>query len=100
MVAGGPPAQAADDESDATTAMLAFAVTLLVAVLLSGLAHRSVLSIAVLFLVAGFLLGEGVLGLMALDPESPVIATLAAFALFSVLFTDGMRVGMRDLTSA
>jgi NhaP-type Na+/H+ or K+/H+ antiporter len=82
------------------TAILAFAVTLLMAVLLSGLAHRSLLSIAVLFLVAGFLLGEGVLGVMALDPEAPVIATLAELALFSVLFTDGMRVGVRDLVSA
>jgi NhaP-type Na+/H+ or K+/H+ antiporter len=82
------------------TAILAFAITLLVAVLLSGLAHRSILSISVLFLVSGFLLGEGVLGVMALDPDAPVIATLAELALFSVLFTDGMRVGVRDLTSA
>ena len=35
-------------------ALLAFALTLLVAVLVSALAHRSVLSISVLFLVSGF----------------------------------------------
>ncbi|MGI9121158.1 MAG: hypothetical protein ACR2G7_13740 [Acidimicrobiales bacterium] len=39
--------------------LLAFAVTLLVAVLISERAERSVLSTAVLFLVAGIVLGPG-----------------------------------------
>ena len=37
--------------------VLVFAVTLVVAVLISGLAARSVLSTAVLFLVVGFAVG-------------------------------------------
>ena len=82
------------------TALFVFAITLLVAVLVSELADRSVLSTAVLFLVAGFLAGEGVLGVVSLRPDNPVVATFAELALFSILFTDGMRVGLRDLASA
>ncbi len=72
--------------------LLSFAVTLFIAVLVSGLAQRSVLSVAVIFLGAGLLLGSGVFG----PPPSSNQHTLeivAEFALFSVLFTDGMRTG-------
>jgi len=80
--------------------VLAFAVTLLLAVLVSGLAHRSVLSTAVLFLGTGFLIGDGALGLVSVLPGDPLVRGLAELALFSVLFTDGMRVGIRDLRAA
>jgi NhaP-type Na+/H+ or K+/H+ antiporter len=80
--------------------LLAFSLVLLLSVLLSALAHRTVLSTAVLFLVAGFVVGDGVLGLVSVDAQSPVVATLAELALFAVLFTDGMRVGWGDLRSA
>lgn len=82
------------------TLLLAFAVVLLAGVLISGLAHRSVLSTAVLFLVAGFLLGDGMLGVVHLRPRDQLVTTLAELALFSVLFTDGQRVGLNDLRSA
>ncbi len=82
------------------TTVLVFALTLLLAVLVSGLAHRSVLSTAVLFLAAGFAVGQGALSLVSLRPHDPLVGLLAELALFSVLFTDGMRVGIRDLTSA
>ncbi len=82
------------------TALLVFSITLLAAVLVSELADRSVLSTAVLFLVAGFLAGEGVLGVLQLRPDNPVVARFAELALFSVLFSDGMKVGLRDLASA
>jgi NhaP-type Na+/H+ or K+/H+ antiporter len=81
-------------------AVLAFAVVLLLAVLVSELAHRSILSTAVLFLVAGFALGEGVLDVLLIRPDHPVVARFADLALFSVLFTDGMRVSVRELTTA
>ncbi|HEX2280153.1 MAG TPA: cation:proton antiporter [Thermomicrobiales bacterium] len=80
--------------------MLAFAVCLLLAVLVSGLAHRTMLSTAVLFLFAGFIVGDTLLGFVSLFPDDPVVTTFAELALFSVLFTDGMRVGFRDLVSA
>jgi sodium/hydrogen antiporter len=80
--------------------LLAFALVLLVAVLLSSLAHRTILSTAVLFLTAGFVLGQETTGVLDVAPESPIVATLAELALFAVLFTDGMRVGWADLRRA
>ncbi|MFI7416297.1 cation:proton antiporter [Nonomuraea sp. NPDC049684] len=80
--------------------LTAFAGLLLLAVLLSSLAHRTVLSTAALFLVAGFVLGDGVLGVVSLRPGDDLVATLAELALFAVLFTDGMRVGWTELRSA
>jgi sodium/hydrogen antiporter len=80
--------------------ILAFSITLLFAVLLSGLAQRSVLSTAVLFLIAGFILGNGVLALVPLQPHDPVVARFTELALFSVLLTEGMRIPLSDLRSA
>ncbi|MGI8774479.1 MAG: cation:proton antiporter [Actinomycetota bacterium] len=80
--------------------LLVFALVLLLAVLVSELAHRSVLSTAVLFLFAGFLAGAGVTDLIEVTPDEPPVRQLAEVALFAVLFTDGMRVGIRDITSA
>ncbi|MEV6866100.1 cation:proton antiporter [Streptosporangium subroseum] len=82
------------------TLLLTFSALLLLAVLLSNLANRTILSTAALFLLAGFVLGDGVTGIIALTPDSPMVATLAELALFAVLFTDGMRVGWADLRSA
>ncbi|MGI5240046.1 cation:proton antiporter [Dactylosporangium sp. CA-139066] len=82
------------------TLLLCFAATLLLAVLLSALAHRTVLSTAVVVLAAGFVLGDGVTGVVHVTAGSPVVTSLAELALFAVLFTDGMRVGWADLRSA
>jgi sodium/hydrogen antiporter len=82
------------------TTMFIFAVTLLAAVLISELADRSVLSTAVLFLLAGVISGEGFLGVVSLRPGDPAVGMLAELALFSILFTDGMRVGVKELASA
>jgi NhaP-type Na+/H+ or K+/H+ antiporter len=80
--------------------LLAFSLVLLAAVLISERAHRTILSTAVLFLVAGFLLGEGVTDVLPLTPDDGIVLTLAELALFSVLFTDGMRVGFGELRGA
>jgi NhaP-type Na+/H+ or K+/H+ antiporter len=80
--------------------LLAFAAVLLLAVLVSSLARRTILSTAVLFLVAGFALGPGGFGVVDVGAGSPIVATLAELALFAVLFTDGMRVGWADLRAA
>ncbi len=77
--------------------LLAFALTLLAAVLLSALAHRSVLSTAVLFLVAGFLFGPAMLGWVPLSAKDPRIIQFLEIAMFAVLFADGMDVDLRDL---
>jgi sodium/hydrogen antiporter len=78
-------------------ALLAFALTLLAAVLLSALAHRSVLSTAVLFLAAGFVFGPGMLGWVPLRATDPGVSKFIEIAMFAVLFADGMDVDLRDL---
>lgn len=83
-----------------TALLTAFAALLLLAVLLSNLAHRTVLSTAALFLVGGFLLGDGVTGVVAVKPGEGIVSGLAELALFAVLFTDGMHAGWKDLRSA
>ena len=80
--------------------LLVFAGALLLAVLVSELPHRSVLSTAVLFLVVGFVAGSGVTDLIDFDTGDPLVREIAEIALFAVLFTDGMRTGIRDITSA
>lgn len=82
------------------TTVFVFSITLLVGVLLSELFRRSILSTALLFLVTGFVLGEGVLDVIALGEANEVVLALATFALIAVLFADGMKVGARDLVSA
>jgi Kef-type K+ transport system membrane component KefB len=60
--------------------VLAFGLLLLVAVLLSDLAARSILSTSVLFLVAGFVLGDGVAGLLHFQAGHPLSVQLLATA--------------------
>ncbi len=80
--------------------LLVFSLLLLAAVLVSSLANRTVLSTAALFLVGGIVLGKESLGVLDITPGDPLVAELAELALFSVLFTDGMRVGLPELRSA
>lgn len=80
--------------------LLAFSITLMVAVLVSGAAHRSIVSTAVLFLGVGGILGLEPIPALDIAPDDQEVKLLAELALFSVLFTDGMRVGLRDLISA
>ena len=82
------------------TAVFVYALSLLAAVLLSRLAQRTVLSAALLFLAAGFVVGDGVLGLVVLAPDDAVVTHLVELALFTVLFTDGMQAGLHDLRAA
>ncbi|MFF3227201.1 cation:proton antiporter [Nocardia suismassiliense] len=77
--------------------VLAFGMVLLVSVSLSGVAARTVLSTALLFLVAGALIGDGGLGLVDVSPSDPLVVVLADIALFTVLFTDGQRANVRAL---
>ncbi|MFI2347116.1 cation:proton antiporter [Streptomyces sp. NPDC019443] len=74
-----------------------FGVALLIAVLLSGLAARTVLSTSFLFLVGGALVSDGFLGLIHITPDSEIVAVTADLALFAVLFTDGMHVSFPKL---
>ena len=87
-------------QAEQSVLLLVYAVTLLVAVLISARAQRTVLSTAVLFLATGIALGEGSLGVIRLQPQDDVVLVLAELALFAVLFTDGLRVGWAQLRGA
>ena len=69
-----------------------FGVLLVLGALVSGLARRSFLSLTAAFVVAGFLLGKGGLGVLDLEPTSPFVQGLAVVALILILFRDGLEV--------
>jgi NhaP-type Na+/H+ or K+/H+ antiporter len=77
--------------------LLVFSLALLLGVLTSALAHRSILSTPVLFLAAGFVAGRGVLGIVPFRAGDPFVFYVAEITLFAVLFTDGMKVGLHEL---
>ena len=73
-------------------AALVFGALLIVGALASGLARRSFLSMTAVFVVAGFALGEGGVGVLEFDAESGFVAQLATVALIVILFRDGIEV--------
>ncbi|MFI5763146.1 cation:proton antiporter [Streptomyces sp. NPDC051563] len=77
--------------------VVVFGIALLVAVLLSGLAARTVLSTSLLFLLGGALVSDGFLGLIHITSDSEIVGVTADLALFAVLFTDGMHVAFPTL---
>jgi NhaP-type Na+/H+ or K+/H+ antiporter len=86
--------------SDLEVALLVFGALLIVGALGSGLAHRSFLSMTAVFVVAGFLLGEGGFGVLEFDAESGLVDDLATVALIVILFRDGLEVEAEMLQTA
>ena len=72
--------------------LLVFGGLLMVGALISGLARRSFLSLTALFVLAGFVLGEGGLEVLEFDPASGFVHDLAIVALVVILFRDGLEV--------
>jgi sodium/hydrogen antiporter len=81
-------------------ALLVFGGLLVLGALLSGLARRSFLSLTALFVLAGFLLGEGGLEVLEVDPRSGFVSALAVVALIVILFRDGLEVEAEMLQRA
>jgi NhaP-type Na+/H+ or K+/H+ antiporter len=77
-----------------------FGGMLVLGALLSGLARRSFLSLAPVFVVAGFVLGQGGLEVLDLDPHSDFVQGLAVIALVLILFRDGLEVEAEMLQKA
>ena len=73
-------------------AALVFGALLIGGALASGLAHRSFLSMTAVFVVAGFVLGDGGLEVLEFDAESGFVVQLATVALIVILFRDGIEV--------
>jgi sodium/hydrogen antiporter len=71
----------------------------LIAVLFSQAAQKTMLSTTVIFLLAGFILGRGAFHLLQISSEDTAVIKFTEIVLFSVLFTDGMKIDVRDLHS-
>jgi NhaP-type Na+/H+ or K+/H+ antiporter len=81
-------------------AIAVFSIALLAATLFSGAAQRTVFATTVLFLIAGFFAGNGMLDILHVDVQTPLMRWLANLALVTVLFTEGMRLSASELRSA
>ena len=78
----------------------AFGALLMVGALLAGIARRSFLSLAPVFVVAGFVLGQGGFEVLDLGPRSDFVQALAVIALILILFRDGLEVEAEMLQTA
>jgi NhaP-type Na+/H+ or K+/H+ antiporter len=73
---------------------------LILGALTSGLAQRSFLSLAALFVLAGFVVGDGGFGWVGFRAQSGFVEDLAFVALIVILFRDGLEVEGEMLQSA
>lgn len=74
------------------TAMGVLGGLLMLGALLSGFAHRSFLSLAAVFVLTGFLLGDGATGFIHFKANSGFVSDLTTVALIVILFRDGLEV--------
>ncbi len=65
---------------------------LMLGALVSGVARRSMLSLAALFVLAGFVIGNGALDWVDFRAQSGFVEDLAFAALIVILFRDGLEV--------
>jgi sodium/hydrogen antiporter len=77
-----------------------FGALLMLGALVAGVARRSFLSLTAAFVVAGFILGQGGLEVLDLDPTSGFVQGLAVIALVLILFRDGLEVEEEMLQKA
>jgi NhaP-type Na+/H+ or K+/H+ antiporter len=81
-------------------AALVFGVLLVFGALVSALVKRSFLSLTAMFVVCGFVLGDGGLEILHFDPGSGFVGQLAVVALIVILFRDGLEVEAEMLQTA
>ena len=72
--------------------VLALGGLLIVGALVSGLARRSFVTLTAVFVLAGFVLGDGVTGVLHFQAGSAFVSDLATVALIVILFRDGLEV--------
>jgi NhaP-type Na+/H+ or K+/H+ antiporter len=65
---------------------------LVIGALVSGIAHRSFLSLTAMFVLAGLLLGRDGLDVLRFEPTGGFVSALAVVALVVILFRDGLEV--------
>ena len=93
-----PPIAAGVDFLEEPVAV--FGLLLMAGALVAGVARRSFLSLTAAFVVAGFVLGQGGLEVLDLDPTSGFVQGLAVIALILILFRDGLEVEEEMLQKA
>src|SRR4051794_2528698 len=77
-----------------------FGLVLVGGAMMAGLARRSFLSLTAAFVIAGFLVGDGGLGVLHIDPRSDGVTGLTILALVVILFRDGLEVDEEMLQKA
>lgn len=77
-----------------------FGALLIAGAFLSGLAQRSFLSLAAVFVLAGFAAGDGGFGWISFHAQSGFVRDLATVALVVILFRDGLEVEAEMLQRA
>jgi NhaP-type Na+/H+ or K+/H+ antiporter len=80
--------------------MTVLGVLLMLGALVSGIAGRSAVSLAALFVLAGFVIGDGALHWIDFRSRSGFVEDLAFAALIVILFRDGLEVDGEMLQSA
>jgi sodium/hydrogen antiporter len=86
--------------TDFETAAALFGGLLIFGALISGLAGRSFLALTSLYVLLGFGLGKGGLGVLEFDAGSGFVEILAITALVVILFRDGLEVEEEMLRTA
>src|SRR4051812_13679799 len=74
------------------TALAVLGALLVGGALVSGIARRSFVSLTALFVLVGFALGDGGVGVLEFSPTSGFVSVLATVALIVILFRDGLEV--------
>jgi NhaP-type Na+/H+ or K+/H+ antiporter len=82
------------------TTVLILGPLVMVGALVSGLAHRSLLSLTALFVITGFAVGTGGAGWLDFGARSAFVQDLSFVALIVILFRDGLEVEREMLQSA
>jgi NhaP-type Na+/H+ or K+/H+ antiporter len=82
------------------TTALVLGGLLVLGALVAGVARRSFLSLTAVFVLAGFVLGPAVCGVLRFDPRSGFVDSLATVALIVILFRDGLEVEAEMLQRA
>jgi NhaP-type Na+/H+ or K+/H+ antiporter len=84
--------QAASEAAQFDNTALVVGALLVAGALLAGVAHRSFLSLTAVFVIAGFVLGNGGFGVLDFSARSTFVDDLAVVALIIILFRDGLEV--------
>jgi NhaP-type Na+/H+ or K+/H+ antiporter len=94
------PQLAAGVPGEFSDTVLVLGGLLMLGALVSGVAKRSFLALTPVFVLAGFLLGDGGFEVLEFSPQSEFVTIVATIALIVILFRDGLEVESELLQQA